>query len=214
MIAADTRGAHRKLEAHLRPFVARRVSVAADVDDVLQEVHLRMHRGLATLRDEDRFGPWVYRVARSAIADHRRAQRRHPLGEGREEVQEIVDESEPPGAPWGDAEELLSHYVAPFVTTLPSPYREALTLTELSGLSQLEAARMLGIPASTMKSRVQRGRARLRDTILACCEVALDARGRVVGCEPRVASREGSSSASPGCACDAPPGPRPPSAGA
>ena len=83
MIDADMRCAYRELEARLRPFVARRVSAASEVDDVMQDVFLRMQRSLADLRDEERFGPWVYQVARSAIAEHRRSRARHPLADGR-----------------------------------------------------------------------------------------------------------------------------------
>jgi hypothetical protein len=77
----------------------------------------------------------------------------------------------------------LATYVAPFVAMLPSPYREALTLTELEGISQKDAALMLGISVSGMKSRVQRGRQHLRSALEDCCHIAIDARGRVY--EPR-----------------------------
>lgn len=69
--------AWRALEAKLRPFVAKRVR-EADVDDVVQEVFLRIQRGLSSLRDDQRFGPWVYQIARSAIVDHARVDARHP----------------------------------------------------------------------------------------------------------------------------------------
>jgi RNA polymerase sigma-70 factor (ECF subfamily) len=182
MIDAATRGAWRDLDAKLRPFVARRVRTDADVDDVVQEVFLRMQRGLGGLRDDERFGPWVYQVARSAIADHQRAQARHPVagGEPAEEASPSPEEDDD-----GVVERELATYVAPFVAMLPSPYREALTLTELEGLTQKDAAAMLGISVSGMKSRVQRGRKQLRSALEDCCHIALDARGRVVGCEPR-----------------------------
>ena len=184
VITTDTRPALRDLEARLRPFVARRVSSSADVDDVVQDVFLRMQRGLSTLRDEERFGPWVYQVARSAIAEHRRARTRHPIAD-RE-----VDETEGPVTTIDDGEDgaverNLATYVAPFIAMLPSPYREALTLTELEGVSQKDGAEMIGISVSGMKSRVQRGREKLRALLEACCEIALDVRGRVIGCEPR-----------------------------
>ena len=174
--------AWKDLDARLRPFVARRVRSSADVDDVVQDVFLKMQRGLAGLRDDERFGPWVYQVARSAIADHRRSAARHPLAEGEppEEVAPPPDQEED-----GAVERELALYVAPFIAMLPSPYREALTLTELSGLTQREAAEMLGVSLSGMKSRVQRGRKQLREALEACCDIALDARGRVVACEPR-----------------------------
>jgi RNA polymerase sigma-70 factor (ECF subfamily) len=180
MIDVATRGAWNDLDAKLRPFVARRVRSSSDVDDVVQNVFLRMQRGLADLRDDERFGPWVYQVARSAIADHHRASRRHPIAEG-----DAPEEPSPEAEDERTAEQDLAGYVAAFVAMLDSPYREALTLTELEGLTQKEAAEMIGISVSGMKSRVQRGRQQLRDLLEDCCSIALDARGRVVSCEPR-----------------------------
>lgn len=192
MIEAAARGGWRELEGKLRPFIARRVPSEADVDDVVQDVFLRMQKGLGALRDEERFGPWVYQVARSAIVDHQRAMAKHRVADGGA-LEEAPAE---PAEDDREVEELLSMYIAPFVAMLPSPYREALTLTELEGLTQKEAAEMLGISISGMKSRVQRGRALLRKTLEDCCHIALDVRGRVVGCEPRPDGKL------PGCKCD------------
>jgi RNA polymerase sigma-70 factor (ECF subfamily) len=181
MIEADARTAIRSLEAQLRPFIARRVAKPADVDDILQDVFLRMHRGAASLRDDQRFGPWLYQVTRSAIADHRRSAARHPSAqETHEETAPDTDDADE-----RSAECQLAAHVAPFVAMLPSPYREALTLTELQGVTQKQAADMLGVSVSGMKSRVQRGRVRLRALFEACCNIALDARGRVMACERR-----------------------------
>ncbi|WP_437909484.1 sigma-70 family RNA polymerase sigma factor [Sorangium sp. So ce327] len=190
MIDADARGAWHQLEARLRPFVVRRVSTAADVDDVVQDVFLRMQRGVGGLRDDERFGPWVYQVARSAIAEHHRARARHLLVEG--DVPEM--EAEPPSGEDGAAD-LLALAIGPLVAMLPSPYREALTLTELEGLSQKAAADMLGISLTAMKSRVQRGREKLRSLVEQCCEVAIDARGHVIDCVPRAPGN------GPRCSC-------------
>lgn len=77
------------------------------------------------------------------------------------------------------------------VVLLPSPYREALTLTELEGLTQKEAAEMIGISLSGMKSRVQRGRERLRTLFDECCEIGVDARGRAIACDPPDYKRPG-----------------------
>ena len=173
-------GSWAGLEAQLRPFVARRIA-PSDIDDVLQNILLRVQRGLGNLHDEERFGPWIYRLARSAIADHHRAVARQPAGpdNANNDTETVATDEE------NLVEQELATHVAPFVASLPSPYREALTLTELEGLTQKEAAEMLGVPFSTMKSRVQRGRERLRAIFDACCDISLDARGHVMGCEPR-----------------------------
>jgi RNA polymerase sigma-70 factor (ECF subfamily) len=75
--------------------------------------------------------------------------------------------------------------VRPLVQLLPPPYREALTLVEFDGVPQVEVASQLGISVSGMKSRVQRGRAMLRDGLLACCNVSRGATGGVLDFAPR-----------------------------
>jgi RNA polymerase sigma-70 factor (ECF subfamily) len=181
MIPSEARGAWDELEARLRPYVTRRVA-SPDVDDVLQEIFVRMHRGLAELRDGERFGGWVYRIAEHVIIDSARARARDPVVPG-------MQLPEGPDAERSDdidaLQSDLGDCVALFVARLPSPYRAAITLTELEGLTQKDAAEMLGISLSGMKSRVQRGREKIRDMFDECCRISVDCRGRVVECEPR-----------------------------
>jgi RNA polymerase sigma-70 factor (ECF subfamily) len=184
----DTTAAWRVIEDRLRPFLARRVA-AADVEDVLQEVLLRMHRGISGVRDEERFAAWTYQVARSAVADHLRARLRHPVASAGSTGARSAAEPEPCTLPAefddGIGERELAAYLAPLVARLPLPYREAITLVELEGQTQTEAAGLTGISVSGMKSRVQRGRGRLRELLDECCAIALDVRGKVLSAEPR-----------------------------
>jgi RNA polymerase sigma-70 factor (ECF subfamily) len=181
MIASEARGAWQDIERRLRPYVARRVASAGEVDDLLQEIFVRMHRGLSSLRDGESFGGWVYRVAQSAIADAARARARSVL--------ELVAET--PDIPTQQTDELdelesdLGACVALFVARLPASYREAVTLTELEGLTQKDAAEMLGVTLSAMKSRTLRGREKIRGMFEECCRISVDCRGRVTACEPR-----------------------------
>lgn len=161
----------------LRPFVAKRVS-DADVDDVLQDILLRMHRGVGGLVDEQRFTGWMYQVARSAIAEHGRTRARHPVAEPPELAADDDGEDDRVVA------SALAACLTMFVARLPSPYREAITLVELEGMTIRDAAEATGVSVSGMKSRVQRGRARLRELLDACCAIALDARGKVTDVSP------------------------------
>jgi RNA polymerase sigma-70 factor (ECF subfamily) len=182
VIPSEARGAWRELEARLRPYVARRVTSASDVDDVVQDVFVRIHRGIGELDDAESFGGWVYGIARRAVVDHVRSRSRHALAQNDTTTDDTSTEA-------ADSESGLEHElsacVALFVSRLSSPYREAVTLTELQGMTQREAAEMLGIPLSTMKSQVQRGRTHIRRMFDQCCEMSVDARGRVLECTPR-----------------------------
>lgn len=169
----------REVAGQIRPFVERRVA-ASDVDDVVQEILERVHTGVDSLDDDTRFAAWLHRVARNAITDHhRRAGRRDAKHDAfAAEWRDDAEESE-------DAVASLSRFVRAAVEVLPTPYREALLLTEIDGLTMREAAEREAISVSGMKSRVQRGRRLLRELFEACCEIALDARGRVVEYTPR-----------------------------
>jgi len=181
VIGPEARGAWKELETRLRPYLARRVASSADIDDLLQDIFVRLHQGLGALRDEERFGAWVYRIANSAIVDQARQRARAPY---------ITPGTDIDGAARADPvddglQSDLGECVALFVSRLPSPYREAVTLTELEGLTQKEAAEMLGVSLSGLKSRVQRGRDKIRQLFEECCQISVDCRGRVIECEPR-----------------------------
>lgn len=174
------------VRARLQPFVAARVA-PADVDDVLQDVLLRMHRGLPGLADDTRFDAWLYQVARSAIAEAHRARARHPLTHGDDDAEASAPSPPDPEDVDDDRRvaRLLAACLAPHVARLPSPYREAVTLVEVEGLTVRAAAAMQGVSEAAMKSRVLRGRARLRADLEACCRIELDARGKVTDVVPR-----------------------------
>jgi RNA polymerase sigma-70 factor (ECF subfamily) len=181
MIGPEARGAWKELEQRLRPYLARRVASRADIDDLLQDIFVRLHQGLGALRDEERFGVWVYRIANSAIIDKARQRARSAPASSSDEVASAV----PAEAGDDGLQSDLGECVALFVSRLPSPYREAITLTELEGLTQKQAAEMLGISLSGLKSRVQRGRDKIRNMFEECCQISVDCRGRVIECEPR-----------------------------
>lgn len=185
MIApAAGRQVWREVEEHLRPFLARRVRDPADVADLLQEIYLRVQSGLDDLRDTERFGPWVYRVARNALADHARARaRHHPPGATETLPGEVA--TQPLEMDEDAAEREVATYLTTFVAALPSPYREAVFLSELQEMSHKDAASLLGISVAAMKSRVRRGRLHIQEMLRACCDIGLDARGRVVSCDRR-----------------------------
>ncbi|HSU52891.1 MAG TPA: sigma factor, partial [Candidatus Dormibacteraeota bacterium] len=73
----------QQLHDGLRAFIAKRVADETEVDDILQEVFLRMHRGIDSLRDRGRVVSWVYQITRHALVDHyRMPERRRELPVG------------------------------------------------------------------------------------------------------------------------------------
>lgn len=174
MLNAVARDSWQVLGQRLGAYIGRRLP-AQEVDDVLQDVLLRIHKNVRYLSDDSRFGPWVYSVARNAVIDQLR-KKRLPTSDVTE-LERIAESEEP------DSEQALLNCVTPFVARLPEAYRHAITLVELQGLTQADAAKMVGISLSGMKSRVQRGRRLLREMFEECCSLKIDARGRVIEAE-------------------------------
>lgn len=161
----------------LRRFVAARVSDPAAVDDIIQEIYLRIHTHLADLRDPERLPAWIFQIARHAIVDHYRSRR--PAAE----LPELLQAPEDSCAE--DLECEVTGWLDPMIDELPEAYREALALTIREGLTQAEVAARLGLSLSGAKSRVQRGREKLKEMLWNCCHFEFDRYGGILDYQGR-----------------------------
>ncbi|MFQ5511795.1 MAG: RNA polymerase sigma factor SigZ [Candidatus Krumholzibacteriia bacterium] len=174
---SQTENIWRQYHDGLRRFIESRVGDSTESDDILQEVFLRIHSRIDTLRDDRKVGSWIYRITRNAIVDYYRS---------RKETAEVPDSMTAPEAdPTERTRGEIQSWLVPMILTLPEPYREALRLSEIEGLAQKELAKRQGISLSGAKSRVQRGRAMLKQTLVDCCRFEFDHRGRVVDWEKK-----------------------------
>ena len=163
------------LASQLRSFIRSRVRDHAAAEDILQEVFMKIHQKLPSLRASERLEAWVWRITRNAIADHfRRSRPAAPLPETLALTSDI-----PPDLPD------LSPCVRQFVSQLEPPYRDALLLTEWQGLTQDKMGQRLALSPSGAKSRVQRARGQLKKLLLDCCRLELDRRGNILEMTPR-----------------------------
>jgi RNA polymerase sigma factor (sigma-70 family) len=144
---------------------ARHVSKSAsEGDDLFQESLLRALTKLDRLRNEAAFKPWLYRIV---ISVHRNRSRR---AFWKRFVQESTPLVEPDPATSGDyrvadwspdAAE-AARRARDALASLAPVYREAIVLFEIEGWQVDELAALYGVSASAVKSRLARGRAKLR----------------------------------------------------
>ena len=168
-----------RFEARLRAYVGRRVEPQS-VNDVIGDIMLKLVRNQAGLSAASNPTAWMIRVAAHAVSDHHRRK----SAERRKLEQFAADGAAGAASPETEIPEAsreIARCMVPMIRQLPEAYEKALMLTEIQGLSQAEAAKRLGLSYSGLKSRVQRGRAKLKSTLLRCCRVEVDGRGCVVG---------------------------------
>lgn len=160
----------------LRAFIGSKVSEDA-VDDLLQDVFLKIHIRIDTLRDGAKIESWLYQVTRNAIADYYRSRRTS---------EELPEWLEKPQSEEGDTiRKELSSCLEPMIRELPEKYRNAIQLSEVENKTQKEVAEKEGISLSGAKSRVQRGRAILKTMLNDCCRIEVDKHNQVVSYEKK-----------------------------
>ena len=157
----------------LRGFLLKRVSNEQVADDLLQETFVRIHKRLDGVEDSERITAWIYQIARNLLIDHYRTQSRY--------VAEIADDLEADTDQEENLNELVMGWLPRMISQLPDDYREAVELYELQRVPQQEIADRLGISLSGAKSRIQRGRAKLRAILFECCSFERDSRGNLIG---------------------------------
>lgn len=160
--------------SRLRSYIAQRVRDPSVADDILQDVFLKAHLSLHTLKSRGSVTAWLYRIAANAIADYYRGLR--PF--------EVVPEELAAPEPEPDYLGELALCLQPLIDDLPEAYRLALMLSEIEGQTLKDVAATLGLSLSGAKSRVQRGRVKLRERIMECCNIEIE-RGAIVGYELR-----------------------------
>jgi len=162
----------------LKQFILKRIPDEQSAEDILQEVFLKIHARIGTLRDEEKLQSWIYQIARNAIADYYRKQRTTV------ELPVSLLLPEEPRVGEDIVKELIPGIKA-MVESLPDEYRQALILTEYEGLNQRELAERLGLSFSGAKSRVQRAREKLKVMLLDCCHFEFDRLGKIIDYQPK-----------------------------
>lgn len=161
------------LSARLRSFFLRHVSDEQAAEDLLQETFLRIHTKLEGIDDKQRITAWVFQIARNLIIDHYRSKSRFNTLTA-DDLDAHADEEE-------NLNELVKGWLPQMIAQLPDIYREAVTLYELEGIPQQQISDQLGISLSGVKSRIQRGREKLKSVLLDCCSFERDRRGNIIG---------------------------------
>jgi len=163
----------------LKNFIAKRIDNEADAEDVLQNVFFKIHQNVSELKDPERLYAWVFQTTRNAIIDFYR-ERKIQTASGDEIFDQIsVEPNEK------DVEDEVLGWLEPMIGQLTEKYRDALLLTDIKGLTQKELSEKLEISVSGAKSRVQRGREQLRESLLKCCHLEFNRDGKIVEYRPK-----------------------------
>lgn len=144
---------------------------SAAAEDATQETFIAAYRHLSTFRGGS-FLSWLMRTVANRCYDELRRQKRRPaiswesFGELDEEANPFLVNGHPTPEEAAQQAE-LTRFLQAAIVTLPPDQRVVLVLSDVEGMNYQEIADTLGIPVGTVKSRLARARARLRDLLQA-----------------------------------------------
>jgi RNA polymerase sigma factor (sigma-70 family) len=133
-----------------------------DAQDVVQEVLLRVRRGLETYRPGSMEG-WLSRITTNVFLDEVRRRRRRPVDALPVDTERVLPLSPAPDEALAAA--VLPDEVQGALSRLPDEFRAAVVLCDVAGLSYQEIGDALEVPVGTVRSRIHRGRALLREAL-------------------------------------------------
>lgn len=162
--------------------ISRSLRDPADAPDITQEVFIKVFRSIRSFHGEASLRTWVYRIAINEAANQRRWWTRHKRQEITIDTPLSADDCggeddglclsstlmDCHGTPCDHAQQAeLKARVEDCLRRLPEAFRTAIVLREMEGFAYEEIAEILQVPVGTVKSRLKRGRAALRDLLVA-----------------------------------------------
>jgi RNA polymerase sigma-70 factor, ECF subfamily len=171
----EIKNIHTEFHEALLGYISSRISNKSDAEDILQEVFIKIAKSINTLSDEQKLKSWIFTITRNTITDYYR----NNAGNSNISITEnMIDETKEELTV--DSTKGLDKCLAGFIQQLPDEYRDIIIDSELNEVKQKDLAIKYNMQYPTVRSRVQRGRARLKELLLGCCAVETDSRGNIV----------------------------------
>lgn len=164
----------------LLTYIISKTASKEDAEDILHNVFIKIAGHADTLSQKENLKNWVFVVTRNTIYDYYRSKHlKHHESMDTSFTEDIADTDT--DTPAKGLEACLTR----FIEILPEQDKQLLIASELQGVKQKELAEQYQMPYSSLKSRVQRGRNKLKEMLTDCCKIELDRRGNVLDATPR-----------------------------
>ncbi|HYE54904.1 MAG TPA: sigma-70 family RNA polymerase sigma factor [Chitinophagaceae bacterium] len=168
------------LKGTLLDYISPKVRNKQDAEDILHNTFIKIAANLSPGNRPGKLRNWIFTVTKNNIIDYYRTKSTTgslPLNE------DLLDQS--PVDEYIDVTKGLDCCLMNFVNQLPEEYKEILIDVELKGVKQKDLADKYGLAYSSIRSRVQRGREKLKNILLECCRIEADNRGNILEVESR-----------------------------
>jgi RNA polymerase sigma-70 factor (ECF subfamily) len=166
---------HNKFGVQLHEIICKKVQHQHHCHDIMQDVYLKIILNLPKIENAENIAAYLVRLTNNAVIDHYRKIR--PV------INNVEFTGNNPDNQSDQSLHLADCCLRPMIDSLPAIYRDALVMTELEGMKLKDYAGKAGISLSNAKVRVQRGKEKLKEIILQCCNYQFDNYGNIIDCK-------------------------------
>jgi RNA polymerase sigma-70 factor, ECF subfamily len=166
---------YKQFHQALLGFILSKIRSHEDAEDILQNVFIRIASSIDKLSEEQKLKPWIFTITRNAIIDYYRANANKKNVAVDEKIADsLVDDNDI------DETKGLDKCIGSMIELLPDDYRGIIIDSELKGIKQKDLAAKYDMAYPSMRSRVQRGREKLKQLLYNCCDIETDRRGNII----------------------------------
>lgn len=142
----------REQRASVAQLVHRMTGGGSDLEDLVQEVFVQVHKSLGSFRNQSRLSTWIYRIAVNVVLMHRRAQRSRPLAFAPVSVPPGADDAASPDEQLARRRRIEAFYRV--LDRVGDKKRTVYVLHDLQGLSPAEISAIVAAPVLTVRTRL------------------------------------------------------------
>lgn len=172
----EVAGVYKQFHSELLGYIKSKVRLREDAEDILQNVFIKITANLDKLTEDVKLKSWIFTITRNAIIDYYRINASKRQTAVNEEISDDIPEPEEDSDPTKGLDQCMSS----MIRLLPADYRDIIIESEINGVKQKDLADKYGIAYPSIRSKVQRGRERLKQLFYNCCHIETDKLGNVI----------------------------------
>ena len=160
-------------------YIESQVKNPYDAEDILQDVFVKIFRGIGQLENQEAIKPWIYRVTKNTIIDFYKKKKDVSVAP---EVLYLVEEET------GDADNMnedIYKCIESMLFQIPDKYQAVYEMHKKKEMKHREIAEELDISVSASKVRLKRAKDMFREKLLECCDFEVDNYGNIIDYEEK-----------------------------
>lgn len=156
----------------LKYYILKRIKNEDLADELSHEVLMKIYNSCCSGKEIKNIKSWMYQIAHNTVIDYLKSENKFT-----NDVTEKFESIE------NNTYEEAEKFVEPLIKLLPDKYALPLLLSDIEGINQIDVSKKMNLSLTATKSRIQRARKLLKEKIIECSNLEINAKGKLISIE-------------------------------